>query len=476
MKIAMIASEANPFVKTGGLADVTYALSKELVTMGEEVVLFLPLYKTFREKVLSSIEQVARVEVKMAWRKNFANIYRIVQDGITYYFVENYQYFERDAVYGYGDDGERFAFFVSAVYKALPKINFEADVIHVHDWQTAMFPCLAKELKEDFYKKTKYVLTIHNPAFKGMLKKEALGNLFNLSEEIFNNGKTRFEGNVSTLKCGIVYADKINTVSPNHRLELLSKEGGMGLNEVLKYRRYDFFGILNGIDYVEFNPSDDRYIKENFDSTNVFDKKILLKQSVARRYALAIAGRPLFAIVTRLTWQKGFDIMIPVIEHLASEGYSFIIVGSGEYEIESKLQSLANRYSRNIALYLGYSNELAHLAYAASDFFLMPSLFEPCGLGQMIAERYGSLPIVRGVGGLRDSVIKYVGTNAKKANGFAFDDYKIEALYNTILYAIETYKDKNTFKQIVLNALETDNSWAKSANEYIGIYKTLKIK
>ena len=459
MKIAMITSEANPFIKTGGLADVTYALSKELVALGEEVALFMPLYLPLRSKIFKKLKKACQIDVHMSWRHANTTVYKLLQDGITYYFVENQQYFERDAIYGYADDGERFAFFDNAVYEALIALKFKPDIIHVHDWQSAIFPCLCKERGDKFFKNTKYVLTIHNPAFLGILDPYALGNLFELNDECYKNGKAEFKGVVSTLKCGITYADKIVAVSPNHRYELLTVESGMGLHDVLGSRKDDFLGILNGIDCIEFNPSEDVYFIEHYDIEDYRVKKDLLKKDICKAYGLKIKDKPLFSMVSRLTWQKGLDILVPTIEELAKQGNGIFIVGSGEKMYEDALQTLHDKYPDKVAVYIGYSNELAHKVYAASDFFLMPSLFEPCGLGQMIAERYGSLPIVRRVGGLKDSVIGYDNYNPETANGFGFDDYYKEALLNTCLYACDVYKDKKLFERLVQNAINTDNSW-----------------
>jgi len=474
MKIAMIASEANPFIKTGGLGDVAYSLSKELTVMGEEVTLFIPFYSAFRNKLLPNSKLVGRVNVAMSWRRNAANVYRSYCDGITYYFIENSQYFERDGIYGYHDDGERFAFFVMASYEALKLIKFKPDIVHLHDWQSAMFPCYAKTLNDPFYRKTKYVLNIHNPAFKGFMEPSALGNLFNLPFSLFTNGDVRFEDRFSTLKSGITFSDKIIAVSPNHRQELLSEESGMGLSSTLRFREFDFVGILNGIDYSEFDPATDGYISHPYSSTNFVSNKKAVKNEFCKEYDLHIGDKPLFSLVSRLTWQKGIDILLPTIEGLINQGCGIAILGSGEERYQHALQALRDRYPHNIVVYFGYSNRLAHYFYAASDLFFMPSLFEPCGLGQMIAERYGSLPLVRRVGGLKDSVVSYDGNNDDKANGFGFDDYTVDALYNTSAWAVKCYEDKALYKKLVKNAMKTDNSWTKSVKEYLALYKSLK--
>ncbi len=263
MKIAMVASEARPFCKTGGLADVVYSLSKELVKMGEEVSIFLPFYDSIRRQISEKVlKKAASFKTHMSWRKQNVDVYQLVTEGINYYFIENQQYFERGHIYGDFDDGERFAFFTMAVKQFMLTKRMYPNIIHVHDWQAGMLPCLLRvddECQAKFAK-TKFVFTIHNPAFQGLMPKFTLGDFYNLTDEYFDNGSVRFKDQVSTLKAGIVYANKITTVSPTHHLELLTPEGGMGLDQVLRYREWDFSGILNGIDYLEFNPNEDKQI------------------------------------------------------------------------------------------------------------------------------------------------------------------------------------------------------------------------
>ena len=253
MKLVMVGSESNPYIKTGGLADVVFALSRQMAKTGEEVSIFLPLYSGVKGK-LKAFEKVAEVTVYLGWRREIANIYLEKNQGINFLFVENQHYFERGTIYGYDDDGERFAFYQQAVIETLKTLNYKPDIIHVHDWQSAMIPCLIKEKHDPFFEGTKFVLTIHNPAFQGIIYRESIGDLYNLPDYLFTNGSLRFGDVVSTLKGGIIYADKITTVSPTHRNELLTREGGMGLDATLALREYDFCGFLNGIGYEEFNP------------------------------------------------------------------------------------------------------------------------------------------------------------------------------------------------------------------------------
>ena len=270
-----------------------------------------------------------------------------------------------------------------------------------------------------------------------------------------------------------MYADKITTVSPTHREELLSQEGGMGLDRVLIFREYDFCGFLNGIDYDEFNPEHDHYLVKEYGKTNYVSGKKKNKEALCERLGLKDKSAPIFSLVSRITWQKGMKLVFAAVHELVKNGTHVVLLGSGEYDSEQEMNRLHAQYPDQVAVYIGYSNELAHQIYAGSDFFMMPSLFEPCGLGQMIAQRYGTLPIVRRVGGLRDSVINYAGYNLETSNGFGFDEFSEWEMNRTCLYALEQYRNPEVFKKLVKNALTTDNSWAKSGEQYHGLYREL---
>ncbi len=469
----MACSEANPFVKTGGLADVTYALSKELVAFGEEVVVVLPLYNQIKAKCLP-LEYVTSFSVDLGWRKESTNVFYLLQDGIKYYFLENRHYFERESIYSYDDDGERFAFYVVAYARLLQEINFCPDIIHAHDWQPGMLFPYIREHHISFYDHTKFVMTIHNPAFQGILDKSALGDLFNMSEESYNNGSVRFGDKVSSLKAGIMYANKVTTVSPNHRNELLTPEGSMGLHNFLIYKEYDFCGILNGIDYEEFNPKTDINIAKNYDSTNFLSGKKANKKVLLERFNLKDESLPLYSLVSRVTWQKGMTLVFAAARSLLDRGANIILLGSGEYRYEQEMEQLRRDYPEHVGVYIGYNNQLAHLIYAGSDFFMMPSLFEPCGLGQMIAQRYGTLPIVRRTGGLKDSVINYDTYNKDISNGYGFDNFTEFDMIQTCHFAYDIYLwDYESHKKLVKNALLTDNSWKRSGESYHQLFLSI---
>ncbi len=475
MKIAMVASEANPFAKTGGLGDVVYALSKELVDMGEDVRIIIPFYKSIWDKGGYQFEEVASYYVSMSWRRERAHVYKCELEGIIYYLIENEHYFGRSVMYGEYDDGERFAFFTLAAKALFERCDFIPDIVHVHDWQAGMLPVLIKEDQStlELYKDTKHVLTIHNPAFQGLFPKIVLGDFYNLPDSLYDSGKVRFKEQVSTLKAAITYADKIVTVSPTHAKELLTAEGGQGLEDVLRLREWDFTGFLNGVDYDEWNPATDQYITYNYSLTDFKEGKEKNRQWLLKNMHLKDSNKPLFGVVSRLTWQKGTDLTLAMAYELANRGCNIVILGSGEFHVEQKLEQLRATYPDLVGIYIGYNNELAHQIYAACDFFLMPSLFEPCGIGQMIAQRYGALPIVRLTGGLRDSVTPYNGANSDTANGFGFEAFDPAEAVRTAIYAYDNWWDVPLRKKLMENALTIDHSWRVSATLYLGLYKSI---
>lgn len=472
MKILMVTSESNPFAKTGGLADVVYALSKEQAVLGHEVSIVLPKYGSLMQTENLQMRFIASVPVSLGWREQVAKIFKTVLDGITFYFVDNEYYFAREGLYGYYDDMERFAFFTLAVRNMLEVIKLKPDIIHVHDWQPGMLPVLIKEQNKDqpFYKKMKFVLTIHNPAFQGMFDPNLIVDFYGLPIRLYDNGLLRFNDRASSLKAAIMTVDKITTVSPTHASELLTPEGSKGLDPIINLRRDDFVGILNGIDYQEFNPLKDPNLPLNF-SNRSLNRKEQLKKLLFEELNIDYHGQALYGMVSRLTWQKGINLVLEAAELVLQKGASVVIVGSGEYGYEQEFERLRARYPNTMAIYIGYNNQLAHRVYAASDFFFMPSLFEPCGIGQMIAMRYATLPIVRRTGGLNDTVIGYDGQNEDEATGFVFDEYNRYWMNLTTLFALEIYQDKELLKKLRLNTMRVDNRWEKSAKEYIALYE-----
>jgi starch synthase len=474
MKIAMFASEANPLAKTGGLADVVYALSKELALEKNEVIIGMPYYSSIKAKPLK-VKKVGSFEVYMSWRHQEAVIYSTLIDGITYYLISNPYYFDRDKLYGYDDDGERFAFFALACRKLLKFVAFQADVVHVHDWQAAMIPCLIREQNcfDAFYENMKFVLTIHNPAFKGMIDRYFLNDFYGLSDALYDTGRVRFDGMASTLKSGIVYSDKITTVSPSHREELLSSDSGQGLHGVLQLRRDDFVGVLNGIDTGEWDPSTDKLLAKNYDASTVREGKAANQKALLDAFHVKWFGGPVYGIVSRLSWQKGIDILLGSGRRALSQGANLIIVGNGEYELEQRCEALRRDFPDTCGIYIGYNNELAHKVYGGCDYFLMPSLFEPCGISQMIAQRYGTLPIVRYTGGLRDTVHGYDGKDVRDADGIGFNDYNETGLDYAFAISRKLSGNQEDYYHAVSNAMALDRSWKNSAAIYSGIYHSI---
>lgn len=477
MRIAMFASEANPLAKSGGLADVVFALSKELAKKGNQVMVGLPYYQSIKQQNLKA-KKVASFDVYMSWRRQEASVYQYDVDGVSFFLVSNQYYFDRDKLYGYDDDGERFAFFSLACRRLMKAVDFKADIVHVHDWQAAMIPCLIKEqnFADPFYAKMRFVLTIHNPAFKGMIDRYFLNDFYGLPDALYDSGKVRFQGMVSTLKSGIVYADKITTVSPSHREELLSTETAQGLEGVLALRQDDFIGVLNGIDTEEWNPKTDGFLALNYDQSNVVEAKKINQQALLAAFHLTPGNGPVYGIVSRLSWQKGIDILLQSARKALQQGATLIILGNGEYELEQGCGDLAKSFPSSCGLYVGYSNDLAHKIYAGCDYFLMPSLFEPCGISQMVAQRYGTLPIVRYTGGLRDTVKGYDGKDAADADGIGFNDYNVSGLDYGFEMSRKLSSNKEDYFKAVRNAMALNRSWSESADVYARIYGEILAK
>ena len=478
MRIAMVASEANPLAKSGGLADVVAALSVAYSKQGHEVIIVMPFFKSIAAKTQYEITRIGSFFVNLSWRHIEAEIYSTEINGVKYYLVGNYFYFGRPNLYSYGDDGERFAFFALASLELMRYIQFKPEIVHVHDWQSAILPTLLKFRfsADPFFAKTKSVLTIHNPAFKGYLEPYQLGDFFGLDEGLYHSGHVRFEGMVSTLKAGIVDADKITTVSPTHREELLSPGLSQGLWGVLRLREADFCGIVNGVDEDEFDTSKDPHIAAHYTADTIDDGKAKCRAAFFKKWGKKDKGGPIFGLVSRLTYQKGIDLILKAAPAFLDRGAYLIVLGSGEEGLQSGLEYLQSCYPDNVYVYIGYSDPLAHEIYSASDFFLMPSLFEPCGIGQIIAEEYGTLPVGRKTGGIADTIIHYDGTNKDRATGFLFENYDGTGLAWGMGEAEKVYKDKPLFRALQKNAMLYDNSWNTSAEKYLGIYREIVAK
>lgn len=474
MNILMVASEAHPFIKTGGLGDVIGALPKSLKNLGIDIRVIIPNYRDIRKEIKENLKYIDNFNVNVGWRTQYCGILGYEYEGVQFYLLDNEYYFKRSGLYGYYDDGEKFAFFDRAVLEFIKHIDWVPDIIHCNDWQTGMIPVLHKleYIKEEKFKKMKTVFSIHNLFFKGMFSKEVLPELFGYDYEPFNNGSLELYGAVSFLKGAINYADKITTVSKSYAEEIKTPEYGEELDGLLRYRGYALEGIVNGIDYEEYNPEEDKYIYSKYSIDNIQNKSIN-KENLQKELGLPInKDVAMIGLVSRLTHQKGCDLIINILEELLKEEVQVVILGTGDSMYEDGFKSFQNRYPNKVSANIRFSNELAHKIYASSDMFLMPSLFEPCGLGQLIALRYGSVPIVRETGGLKDTVVPY-NEYEETGNGFGFKNYRFDELLNITKYAIGIYKNKDRWNNIVRQAMSSDNSWEKSAEEYIRIYKEL---
>lgn len=474
MNVVMVASEANPFIKVGGLGDVVYSLAKTLVQHDQRVAMIIPYYSSISTQSKIPMTKIGQVDVFLSWRKHTVNIMTTTVDGILYYFADIPYYFNREGVYGFADDQERWAAFVHAVRHLLPVVGFQPDILHLHDWHAGMLPIVIKHQDlHAFFRDTKTVLTIHNPAFHGEFQPHLLQEFYGLDKALFDSGALRFQGQASTLKAAIVYADAITTVSPTHALELLTEEGSFGLHSVLKLYQHKFQGILNGVDTDEWHPLLDPHLFTPIQPSTLQANKETNKHHLFKLFDLEHPQYPLFGLVSRLTDQKGIRLILDNLDHFVHLGAKFMMLGSGDHTLEHELKSFENKYPKAVRVILGYNNAIAHQIYASSDFFLMPSRFEPCGIAQMIAMRYGTLPIVRETGGLKDSV-QGLSIHGQKANGLSFYHYTGDSLGWAMQQAWDLFQHKPKLKQLQLNAYHTDYRWQQSAQLYLNLYSSIR--
>lgn len=476
MKILFVGSEANPFIKTGGLGDVLGSLPKSLVKEGIDARVVIPKYKNINQNLKKELTFLKWFMVKVGWRTQYCGVFEYKKDGVTYYLLDNEYYFGRDGLYGYYDDGERFAYFDRAVLEFLKEIDYQPDIIHCNDWHTGMIPVMLEvEYARDlFYYNMKSVFSIHNLKFQGVFPKEILPDLFGYNLEPYYNHSLAFDGGVSFLKGGVLYSDQITTVSKTYVDEIKSCEFGERMDSDLRRRGYALTGIVNGIDYEEFNPQKDNYIYNKFSYDNL-QGKYRNKEELQKELGLPVnRDIAMIGIVSRLTNQKGLDLIVEIADRLLQHNVQLVVVGTGDYVYEEHFKGLACRYSEKVSANIKFDNMLAHKIYAASDIFLMPSLFEPCGLGQLIALRYGSIPVVREVGGLKDTILSYNQYNGL-GNGFSFTNYNANDLLNVLEYALSIFKDKKQWNGIMKQAMESNNSWEKAAKDYKNIYENLMV-
>ena len=478
MKVLFATSECVPFVKTGGLADVVGALPAELCREGCEARVILPKYSAIAQKYKDQMRYIDNIYIKMGWRSQYCGVFDLKIGDVTYYFVDNEFYFGNDPIYGdISVDVERFAFFDKAVLALLQVIDFWPDVIHCNDWQTGMIPVLlrAHYPYDDRYNKIKTVMTIHNLKFQGVYDKKTIADVCELEDSYFTPDKLEFYKDASFLKGGLVYADYITTVSKTYSREIMSDYFGENLNGLLSAKADRVTGIINGINYEEWNPATDGFIENNYNLRNFVSQKKLNKLALQKQFGLEEnEGKFLIGMVTRLTGQKGLDLVECVMDNIFENGdVQMIILGTGEAQYENMLRHFEWKYKGSLASLIMFDNAASHKIYAGCDAFLMPSLFEPCGLSQMISMRYGTLPIVRETGGLRDSVEPY-NEYENTGTGFSFANYNAHEMLGIINYAKKTwYDNKKSWQAMVKRAMKSDFSWANSAKEYIDVYNRI---
>lgn len=480
MKILFAASEVTPFAKTGGLADVAAALPRALKEMGHDVRIIMPCYRSVDKGNFSVRKGRKSVEIPMDGGVKKGLLRWTDLYGMPVYLLENNEYFGRDQLYGtsggdYPDNAQRFAFFCRGIMQLLKKMDFRPDVIHCNDWQTALIPLLLKtELANDpFYLKTSSVYTIHNLAYQGIFDKDTLLSM-GFDWSFFTMDRLEYYGRINLMKGGIIFADHITTVSETYRNEIMTKEMGNGLEDLLRLRSKDLTGVVNGIDTEEWDPEHDREIARTYSASTLAGKGVN-KKGLQKLLGLERNDLPLVGMVTRLASQKGVDLIEELLPRLEEAPLQLVILGNGDDRYMKMMQMLRERAPKNISANSGYQSELSHRIYAGSDMFLMPSRYEPCGLGQLIALRYGTVPVVRKTGGLADTVLD-VAEHPKEGNGFSFSDYEPEALWGALVRALAAYEDKKEWKKIVRRGMARDSSWALPARRYEEIYRGIALR
>lgn len=473
LKVLFAAAECVPFAKTGGLADVIGTLPKELRAQGVDARVIMPKHGIIKHEYGDKLKVLATFHIQFGWRSQYVGVEAMEMDGVPFYFIDNEYYFYHAIYKGGETEGEQYAFFSRAVLEALPFLGFEPDVLHVNDWHTAMIPMLLKtQYAHRPQGKIKTVLTIHNLQYQGAFSFDFVRHFFGVEDRYLTSEFMEAYGAANYMKGGIVFADAITTVSPTYAQEIQESAAGRGLEGILRARKHQLWGILNGIDTQEYDPETDRLIAGNFSAKDTAGKAVC-RQAVIKRFSLTIGtDTPLIAMVTRMTAQKGLDLVRMVLESFLKQDVGFVVLGSGDFEYESFFNYIAGNFPGRAGVYIGYKNDLAHEIYAGADLFLMPSQFEPCGISQMIAQRYGTMPVVRETGGLKDTVTpwnKFTG----EGTGFSFGGYNTAELSGALELAFSVLKDTEAKAKLMRNAMTLDNSFARSAGEYLKVYKQM---
>lgn len=471
LKILIVSSEAAPFAKSGGLGDVVGSLPRALREIGADVRIVIPKYKTIKQEHFIGTEFLGDYNTKLGWRIQKAGVLYKDSD-VPVYFIENDYYFGRQDLYGYSDDNERFAFFSRAVIDMLPFVDFIPDIIHCNDWQTGPIPMILKETykKVSYLKDIKTLYTIHNLQYQGNFDASTL-EMLDLPGYLYDNGMVEFFGRFSYMKAGILYSDMISTVSKTYANEIQTEEYGYGFDGIIRANSDKLRGIINGIDYAVNNPETDKHIYVNF-SVDTIELKKENKNMLQKQLCLEERDVPMICMVSRLANQKGFDILACAMEQIMENDIQFVLLGTGEKQYEDMFRYYEYRYKGRFSSCIMFDNALAQRIYASGDMFLMPSRFEPCGLGQMFSLRYGTVPIVRRTGGLADTVQQF-NPETGTGNGFLFDNYDEGGILWALGEALNVYNNPKDWNVLVKNCMKTGLSWTDSAKSYIELYKEM---
>ncbi|MBE0478521.1 glycogen synthase GlgA [Candidatus Aerophobetes bacterium] len=473
-KVFFVSPEVYPFAKTGGLADVAGSLPKALFKIGHEVKVALPFYKKFFPHNFP-LNKLMDIEVPVGGEIKRGTLYQSLIDGrIPVLLFSQEDYFNREALYGdehsdFQDNAERFSYFCKAILFALKKLNWRPDIIHCNDWQTALVPLYLKVFfsRDDFYRKMGTLFTIHNLAYQGIFSQEKL-KIMGLGNEFFTMDTLEFYGKINTMKAGLLYADLITTVSPTYSSEIQTPEYGCGLDGVLRKRRDDLYGVLNGIDYAEWDPLHDKELVKNYSVQDIEGKKNN-KKFLQKENNFPQVDVPLVGFISRLAEQKGVDLIVRAIDEMMSLPLQFVVLGTGDARYNRIFEKIGKKFPQKTGIHIGFDLSMARGIYAGADIFLMPSGYEPCGLGQMISMRYGTVPVVRKTGGLADTVKEFDFARGE-GNGFLFEKYSSNEMMDALKKAIDVYQDKDTWIRLVKNGMGNDFSWEGSAREYERIY------
>lgn len=472
MKVLFTASEAAPFIRTGGLGDVAGALPKSLCDLGNDCRVILPLYEEIPSEFRQTMRFLGSTFVDLSWRRQYCGVFEYTYDGVVYYFIDNEYYFGRKGLYGHFDDGERFAFFSKAVLECASITGFYPEIIHTNDWHTALVPVFLDIFYRGIegYTNTKTVFTIHNIEFQGKYDRFLMGDILGIPAG--RESIVECDDVVNYMKGGIESANLVTTVSRTYATELKDPFFAYGLSGILNQREYKIRGVINGIDTMKYNPQKDPNIAQNYTQKTI-SKKAINKENLCELLDLPYSPeRPLIAMITRLTEQKGLDLVATVLDEMLAADIQFVVLGKGDWKYETLLKNCEKRYSSKMRAIINFNADLASKIYASADMFLMPSKFEPCGLGQMIAMRYGTVPIVRETGGLKDTVESF-NPVTKKGTGFTFKAYQAYDMLDAVWRSLGAYFDQSLWNAVRANAMKADFSWTASAKEYDTIYKEL---